>query len=68
MPKFKASFIEPMLVMRIESLPDGDEWLKELKIDGHCCNVAVVLDFTKYPNKLIDLNPGQAPALTQYRY
>ena len=24
---------------------------------GQCCNVAVVLDFTKYLNKLIDLDP-----------
>src|SRR5581483_9065052 len=24
---------------------------------GQCCNVAVVMDFTKYLNKLIDLDP-----------
>jgi len=26
---------------------------------GQCCNVAVVLDFTKYMNQILELNPGQ---------
>jgi DNA ligase D-like protein (predicted ligase) len=30
----KARFIEPMLLLRSESLPDDDGWLKELKFDG----------------------------------
>ena len=37
MPKKKArtSFIEPMLLMRTEKLPEGPEWLIELKLDGY---------------------------------
>jgi DNA ligase D-like protein (predicted ligase) len=37
MPKKKAraSFIEPMLLLRTEKLPDGPEWLIELKLDGY---------------------------------
>jgi len=33
--KRKASFIEPMLLLRSEELPDGPEWLRELKFDGY---------------------------------
>ncbi|HWB86712.1 MAG TPA: FAD-linked oxidase C-terminal domain-containing protein [Bryobacteraceae bacterium] len=32
---------------------------------GQCCNVAVVLDFTKYLNKLIELDPQQKIARVQ---
>src|SRR5919112_2003866 len=31
----KASFIEPMLLLRTESLPQGPNWLIELKLDGY---------------------------------
>jgi len=33
--KTKASFIEPMLLLRTESLPEGPNWLVELKLDGY---------------------------------
>jgi ATP-dependent DNA ligase len=32
--KTKASFISPMLLVRTEKLPEGDNWLYELKLDG----------------------------------
>src|ERR1700723_1403919 len=37
MPKrnAKAGFIEPMLILRTEKLPEGPEWLIELKLDGY---------------------------------
>src|SRR5580692_4763296 len=31
----RARFIEPMLLLRTERLPDGPEWLIELKLDGY---------------------------------
>src|SRR5687768_5614087 len=31
----KASFIEPMLLLRTSKLPEGDAWLYELKYDGY---------------------------------
>jgi DNA ligase D-like protein (predicted ligase) len=31
----KAGFIEPMLLLRKESLPDSPEWLYEIKLDGY---------------------------------
>ncbi|MCU1304549.1 MAG: dependent ligase [Candidatus Sulfotelmatobacter sp.] len=34
-PKVTARFIEPMLLLRSETLPEGPEWLTELKIDGY---------------------------------
>src|SRR5580704_4940175 len=34
-PKTSAHFIEPMLLLRTEKLPDGDEWIHELKLDGY---------------------------------
>ncbi len=34
-PKAKARFIEPMLLLRTENLPEGPEWLYELKLDGY---------------------------------
>jgi bifunctional non-homologous end joining protein LigD len=33
--KFKASFVEPMLLLRSSKLPDDEAWLKELKLDGY---------------------------------
>ena len=33
--KVKSSFVEPMLLLRSEELPDDDAWLKELKLDGY---------------------------------
>src|SRR5919197_395065 len=30
-----ARFIEPMLLLRTDSIPDGGEWLYELKLDGY---------------------------------
>ena len=31
----KAKFIEPMLLLRTEKLPEGADWLLELKLDGY---------------------------------
>src|SRR4051812_48872215 len=31
----KARFIEPMLLLRTEKLPEGPDWLHELKLDGY---------------------------------
>jgi ATP dependent DNA ligase domain len=33
--KTKAAFIEPMLLLRTEKLPEGADWLVELKLDGY---------------------------------
>jgi len=33
--KVNAGFIEPMLLLRTERLPEGPEWLLELKLDGY---------------------------------
>ena len=33
--KVKGRFIEPMLLLRTDSLPDGDAWVHELKVDGY---------------------------------
>jgi DNA ligase D-like protein (predicted ligase) len=33
--KTKASFIPPMLLVRTEKLPQGQDWLYELKLDGY---------------------------------
>ena len=33
--KVKGRFIEPMLLLRTDGLPDGDAWLHELKVDGY---------------------------------
>src|SRR4029453_12592857 len=30
-----ARFIDPMLVLRTDSLPSGEQWLYELKLDGY---------------------------------
>ena len=31
----KADFIEPMLLLPLSSLPEGDAWAYELKLDGY---------------------------------
>jgi DNA ligase D-like protein (predicted ligase) len=33
--KAKAKFIEPMLLLRTEKLPEGPDWICELKLDGY---------------------------------
>jgi bifunctional non-homologous end joining protein LigD len=33
--KVKAGFIEPMLLLKTDALPDGDGWVHELKMDGY---------------------------------
>lgn len=33
--KTKAEFIPPMLLLRAERLPEGPNWLYELKLDGY---------------------------------
>ena len=35
MTKTKATFIEPMLLLRTEKLPQGADWLYEIKLDGY---------------------------------
>ena len=35
MPKTKATFIEPMLLLRTEKLPQGADWSYEIKLDGY---------------------------------
>lgn len=35
MPKNKARFIEPMLLLSTEKLPQGADWLYEIKLDGY---------------------------------
>jgi len=34
-PPASARFIEPMLLLRTDSLPSGEQWLYELKLDGY---------------------------------
>jgi ATP-dependent DNA ligase len=31
----KAAFVEPMLLLRVDTLPEGDAWQYELKFDGY---------------------------------
>ena len=33
--KAGATFVEPMLLLRAEKLPEGKDWLYELKFDGY---------------------------------
>ena len=35
LPKAKAAFIEPMLLLRTGALPEAANWLYELKLDGY---------------------------------
>jgi ATP-dependent DNA ligase len=35
MTKTKVTFIEPMLLLRTEKLPQGADWLYEIKLDGY---------------------------------
>jgi ATP-dependent DNA ligase len=34
-PNINAEFIPPMLLLRAERLPEGQDWLYELKLDGY---------------------------------
>jgi bifunctional non-homologous end joining protein LigD len=35
LPRTKATFIEPMLLLRTDSLPEGSNWQYEVKLDGY---------------------------------
>jgi ATP-dependent DNA ligase len=34
-PKAKIRFIEPMYALAVQNLPEGEEWLYEVKLDGY---------------------------------
>jgi hypothetical protein len=36
------SFVTPMAAHIVSKLPEGSEWLYELKLDGSPCSVAVI--------------------------
>jgi ATP-dependent DNA ligase len=44
MAKTRARFIEPMLLVRTEKLPEGADWLYEIKLDGYRDGEIVALD------------------------
>ncbi len=48
-------------MQEIRRLPRG----AGTSLAGQCCNVAVVLDFTKYMNQILELNPGGRYARVQ---
>src|SRR5829696_2684871 len=33
--KVTAQFIDPMLLLRTDALPDGNDWVHEIKLDGY---------------------------------
>jgi ATP-dependent DNA ligase len=35
LPRAKARFIEPMYAKAVETLPEGSEWIYEIKLDGY---------------------------------
>jgi len=35
LPSAKVRFIEPMYALAVQKLPDGNEWLYEIKFDGY---------------------------------
>jgi ATP-dependent DNA ligase len=37
LPSAKVQFIEPMYALPGQTLPQGQEWLYEVKFDGHRC-------------------------------
>jgi ATP-dependent DNA ligase len=37
LPKTRVRFIEPMYARLVSNLPEGDEWLYEVKFDGYRC-------------------------------
>jgi DNA ligase D-like protein (predicted ligase) len=37
LPSAKVRFIEPMYALGVQKLPDGNEWLYEVKFDGYRC-------------------------------
>jgi len=37
LPKAKIHFIEPMYALSVQKLPEGKEWLYEVKFDGYRC-------------------------------
>ena len=37
LPKAEIRFIEPMYALAVQKLPEGNEWLYEVKFDGYRC-------------------------------
>ena len=37
LPKAEIHFIEPMYALAVQKLPQGQEWLYEIKFDGYRC-------------------------------
>src|SRR5438270_5548712 len=71
-PKPYPRFIEPMECLQVESLPDSDDWLYEVKLDGY--RAIAVKDgkdvglYSRYGNSLLADFPGIAFGLRQIRH
>jgi len=37
LPKAKIQFIEPMYALSVQNIPEGKDWLYEVKFDGYRC-------------------------------
>jgi len=37
LPSAKVRFVEPMYALTVQKLPQGQEWLYEMKLDGYRC-------------------------------
>jgi len=51
--KIVANFIEPMLLMRTDKLPEGDDWVYEIKLDGYRCLVLAQREMEKRRSPLV---------------
>jgi ATP-dependent DNA ligase len=69
--KGKAGFIQPMLLLRTDRLPEGPEWLYELKLDGYRTITAKtdgrVHLWSRNENDFVGRYPSIAKALTKLR-
>src|SRR3984957_18154636 len=58
----KAGFIQPMLLLRTERLPEGPDWLYELKLDGYALAVKVRGEFNSARAMTRTSTPGIRPS------
>src|SRR5688500_19450153 len=66
MPKSRVKFIEPMYARLVDKLPEGKDWLYEVKFDGYRClagkdSTGVTL-WSRRANRLTDQFPTIAQA------
>src|SRR6266849_2322418 len=65
LPRTQASFIEPMECLSVSKLPEGTQWVWEIKLDGYG---ALAVNMKRDEQEYGKLNPKAPPELSRFAF